>query len=108
MKTKIPSTLSSCDTARVVSRKMRKAGFVMSKKIDKWSRSSGFIVKRLGCSSTIYVDYHSMAWIHNFSSEKLKSELQINRENLSKAIEFLRSEKYLIDDNGYIKCEYSW
>jgi len=107
---KTPSVSSSCDTARVVSRKLGKAGFVMAKKIDRWTRSDGFYVKRLGCSSTVYVDYHiqNPSWVQAFSSEKVKTERQQRNEKLLRAIEFLRAEGYAIDDKGYIQCERSY
>lgn len=107
---KAPSVASSCDTARVVSRKLGKAGFEMSKKMDRWTRLDGFYVKRLGCSSTVYVDYHiqNPSWIHAFSAEKVKTELQQKKDKLVRAIEFLRAEGYLIDDKGYIQCETSY
>jgi len=107
---KAPSTFSSCDTARVVSRKLNKGGFVMAKKIDRWTRSDGFYVKRLGCSSTVYVDYHiqNPSWIQAFSSEKVKTERQQRNEKLLRAIEFLRAEGYAIDDKGYIQCQVSY
>jgi len=105
---KTPSTFSSCDTARVVSRKLGKAGFPMSKKIDNWSRSNGFIVRRLGCSSTVYVDYWNPAWMRSPSSDFAKSELQFNREKMQSVLKFLRSAGYSIDDKGYIGCEKSY
>ena len=107
---KNPSILCSCDTARVVSRKLGKAGFEMSKKIDRWTRIDGFYVKRLGCSSTVYIDYHiqNPLWIHAFSEEKVKTELQQKKDKLARAVEFLRAEGYAIDDKGYIECETSY
>ena len=105
---KTPSTFSSCDTARVVSRKLGKAGFEMSKKIDNWSRSKGFMVRRLGCSSTVYVDYWNYAWVHNPSGSSCDSELKFNREKMQSVLKFLRGIGYQIDDKGYIQCEKSY
>jgi hypothetical protein len=102
-----PSTHSACDTARVVSRKLGKAGFEMSKKIDRWNRSNGFYVKRLGCSSTIFVDYYNPAWMRNPGGDFAHSELKYNREQLRRAIDFLAKAGYSIDDRGYIECERS-
>lgn len=105
---KTPSVYSSCDTARVVSRKLKKAGFEMSKKIDNWSRSNGYYVRRLGCSSTVYVDYYNPAWMRNPSGDFATSELKYNREQLQRVAGFLRAEGYLIDDKGYIQCQKSY
>ena len=87
---------------------MGKAGFEMSRKTDRWSRTNGFIVKRLGCSKTIYVDYWNPAWMNNPTSDFIKSELQFKREKLASAIKFLASLGYPINSEGYIECENSW
>jgi len=100
-----PSTRSACDTARVVSRKLGKAGFEMSKKIDAWNRSNGFYVKRLGCSETVFIDYWNPSWMRSPASDFAASELKYNKEQLQRAIEFLGAAGYQIDDKGYIQCE---
>jgi len=105
---KKPSLANSSDTARVVSRRLANAGFEMSKKIDRWSRTNGFIVKRLGCSKTIYVDYWNPAWMKNPTSDFIKSEVEFNREKLQLAVNFLASLGYPIDSRGYVECENSY
>ena len=105
---KIPMTISSCDTARVVSRKLSRGGFEMSKKIDAWNRSNGFYVKRLGCSKTVFIDYWNPLWMRSPASGFAASELKYNKEQLQRAIEFLKAAGYQIDDKGYIQCERSY
>ena len=96
---KSPSVYSVCDTARVVSRKLKKAGFTIYKE---WSRVTGpaiegYWVRREGSGKRVAVSYLGAHMKHFEIKEK---------ENL--AYEFLRAEGYLIDDNGYIQCEISF
>lgn len=101
MKTKTPSTLSVCGTARVVSRKMKKAGFVIHKDSSRLTGPSidGYWIRREGSGKRVAVSYLG------YNARLRHLELK-EKEKL--AYEFLRAEGYLIDDKGYIQCEYSW
>lgn len=52
-----PDTFSAAVTARIVSRRLRKAGVVMSKTTGK-RMSEGVYVHRIGYSGTVVVSYH--------------------------------------------------
>jgi hypothetical protein len=98
---KSPSVYSVCSTARVVSRKLKKAGFTIYKE---WSRITGpsidgYWVRREGSGKRVAVSYLGY-------NDRLKYLERKQKENL--AYEFLRAEGYLIDENGYIQCETSY
>jgi hypothetical protein len=97
---KVPSLAHSSDTARVVSRKLRKAGFTMFKESTRSKQAiDGYWVRREGSGKRVAVSYLGYNAHLRYSERKEK-------ENL--AYEFLRTEGYLIDDNGYIQCEVSY
>jgi len=97
---KTPSTFSSCDTARVVSRKLRKAGFQIFKDSTRTSRSvDGYWVRREGSGSRVAISY--------FGYNAYLRVSQV-REKESLAFEFLRNAGYSVDDNGYIQCQVSF
>ena len=95
---KIPSTYSSCDTARVVSRKLGKAGFVRFKESTyRAAGIDGYWVHKVGCLVEIdYMGYQA----------KLRHADVKHRQWL--AITFLRSIGYNVNDLGHIQCEKSY
>jgi len=97
---KTPSTFSSCDTARVVSRKLRKAGFPIFKDGTRTSRSvDGYWIRREGSGSRVAISYFG----HNAYLRVFEV-----REKESLAFKFLRDCGYTVDDKGYIQCQVSF
>jgi hypothetical protein len=95
---KAPSTFSSCDTARVVSRKLNKAGFARFKESSiQAPGTDGYWVHKVGC--LVEIDY--MGYQAKLRHADLK-----HRQWL--AITFLRSIGYNVNDLGHIQCEVSW
>ena len=53
------SAVVAASTARNISRLMRKGGFEMAKKYDKWSSTRGFSVHRVGCGNQVSVIFRN-------------------------------------------------
>lgn len=95
---KTPSTFSSCDTARVVSRKLGKAGFARFKEsTNRAPGTDGYWVHKVGC--LVEIDYMGYQARLRFADLKHRQWL---------AITFLRSIGYNVNDLGHIQCEKSY
>jgi len=97
-----PNIESAAVVARVISRLLKKAGFLMSNTSDKYRWTEGFHVHRLGYSNTVIVDYHFKTLDHDLFRNKIREERQ-------KAHLFLSERGYEFDPNYsgllYINCE---
>jgi hypothetical protein len=104
MKTKTPNLESAVVTARVISRLMRKAGFLMANTDDRHRWTEGFHVSRVGCSQHISIGYHTEG--HMFPPAP---DVQARRSEAWKKLEAFLTERGYIRDTGYsgywIKCE---
>ena len=96
------STYSAADTARAISRMLRKAGFQMCVKHDRYHWSEGFNVHRVGCSSSVSVDWH---YDLHLSGDALKAAQVIRREQVGKVRTFLEAKGYKFDNIGWVICE---
>lgn len=102
---KKPSLYSAADTARVISRRLRKAGFTMADTSDRYRWTEGFYVTRVGCSKTVSVDYHCEA---RPGSVFYTDEVRKGRVAIMAAVRgFLKSVGYPVPDDGpiWIECE---
>lgn len=103
MKTKTPSLYSAADVARVISRKLRKAGFLMADTSDRFNWTEGFHVHRIGCGVKVSVGYNA-PWYKRHDRGTPEE-----RERVEKAItavrEFLTAEGYTLDNLMYVECE---
>jgi hypothetical protein len=98
---KTPSLFSAADVARVISRKLRKAGFLMADTSDRFRWTEGYRVHRIGCSKTVAVDYYT-----NIVSRTVE-ETERRREAVATVRKFLAEAGYPVATNGpvYIECE---
>jgi hypothetical protein len=102
-KTRKPACDSAATTAAVSSRRLGKAGAPMSARDDRGSRSAGYAVGRVGCSSTV--------GIHNDPGNHFDRPL--DREELraayARARDWAVAQGYTLDEafagGSYIKCE---
>jgi metal-dependent HD superfamily phosphatase/phosphodiesterase len=96
---KAPSVEISSATARVVARRLRKAGFPLFKDHSKRTGDpsvDGFWVHKMGDRVEVnYLGYNAHLRHHAISEKELS------------AYKFLRAEGYAIDDKGFIQCTYN-
>jgi len=100
---KKPDVYSAAVVARVISRRLKKAGMKMADTSHKYYWTEGFHVHRLGYSNTVIVNYH-------FKLERFDHSQRIKiREELEKARTFLSELGYEFDPQYpgllYINCE---
>ena len=89
---------SAADTARTVSRILRRAGLPMADKSNKYRWTEGLHVFRVGCSQYVSVSYHGETLRHTVESR------EIARQTLAAARELLESKGYVLDKQDYIEC----
>ena len=105
MKTvKKPDTWSAATTARTISRRMRKAGFVMADTSDRFNWTEGWYVRRLGVSSSVTVDYNASWKIEHDHKVFLEKRASILADKV-KMRAFLTAAGYdLLPDRLEVKC----
>lgn len=95
-----PNTESAATVARVVSRRLRKAGFLMADTSDRYSWTEGFHVSRVGYSNLVNVSYHIP-----HSSLRLAENAAKRRKAHDEVRRFLEDAGYTLNENGWIVCE---
>jgi hypothetical protein len=102
-----PNIESAADTARAISRILRKAGFKMSVRTDRHRWTEGLYVNRVGCSCEVALDY-------SYSSTggalpRNDEERQRRRDEVQRARDFLRERGYVFGGDGipegWIRCK---
>lgn len=97
-----PNVYSAAVTARVLSRRLRKAGFLMSGK-EGDRLSEGLYVNRVGCSRSVCIDYY----IPNYMMAT--AELKVKAQNVMTSVKkWLVENNYPLDPNTsglWVICE---
>lgn len=101
-KEKSPNIESAAITARVISRRLKAAGFEMAEVVsNKYTR--GFTVHRVGCSRSVSLYFSVGKWTTN-------QPISISEEGKMRSSEYARARKYLtecgyeFDGKGWIVC----
>jgi hypothetical protein len=92
----MPEAFSAAGVARAVSKKLRKAGFLMADTSDRYRWTEGYHVSRVGYSNLVSVDYHVPRWPPQPGKAK---------EMREKVRTWLREQGYTLNDTGYIICK---
>lgn len=77
-----PNTQSAAVTARNISRLLRASGLPVSKVMTANHWTEGLTVRRVGCSNTVSIDYHSRGNLRQYQ-EKAKPLFEKVRELLT-------------------------
>lgn len=96
----MPNIDSAASVARVVSRKLRKNGLLISKRIDSHRMSEGLLIHRVGVGRTVAVSYHVEGFKHTPETDAR------SREALSTAKKLIAEWGYKFNDLGRIQCKY--
>lgn len=100
MKDKKPNIESAAVVARVISRLLRKNGFLMSESVDRHNWTEGVYVHRVGYSKELSIDYRLQL------SDMTNDEACVRRkECLKKVRQFVSDHGYVLDDRKWIVCE---
>jgi hypothetical protein len=98
-----PLTYSAADTARAISRRMRKAGFLMADTSNRFRWTWGYHVSRIGCSNLVSIDYHIPESLRDENSRAK------TRERRAAVRSWLVEAGYTLDASYphlvYIRCE---
>jgi hypothetical protein len=99
---KAPNTESATVTARVISRLMKKAGFLMADTSDNHGWTEGFYVHRVGLSNKVSIGYHQP------SHRWLDPEHQERRRDAYARLDAWLTERGYVRDQGsrFISCTY--
>jgi hypothetical protein len=109
-KTRKPACDSAATTAAVISRRLGKAGAPMSARDAHGRRTEGYYVRRVGCSSTVSVDYHCGQDVCG-SRYHLPEYRERRRAAYVQLRHWATAQGYTMDNRGwtgngcYIKCE---
>lgn len=111
MKDKKPNIESAAVTVRVISRLLKKNGFVMSTKVDKhnsnYPRTDGCYVRRRGLSNYVMIDYFTN-WNKVVYTRSKAEEIKKKADELfTKIRQFLSEYGYVFENKSWleIKCE---
>ena len=95
-----PNIESASVTARVISRLLKKSGFLMADTRDRYNWTEGFHVHRAGYSRHVIIGYYSKQPL-NHSDRK---EIAERREARKKIRKFLEERGYVFGQNDAIAC----
>jgi hypothetical protein len=96
---KAPNIESAAVTARVISARLRKAGFLMADTSDRYAWTEGFHVSRVGYSKDVSIGYHIPRY-------RKPEDITRARECYIKVREFLTAAGYVVEMPGcYVTCE---
>lgn len=102
MSNKKPDTYSAAVTARVISRRMRKAGFKMADTSDKYNWTEGVCVHRVGYGSVVSVDYHMPSRLRGPDKPEERKRYAEEKARIQK---WLLDNGYLLSEQGWVVCE---
>ena len=100
----MPNIRSASVTARVISRMLKKAGFIMADTSNNYKWTEGFHVKRWPNNNTVCINYNT--------PDRLTQQeiIEMKQENIEKARTLLLEKGYEFDSKPYfglfIKCEF--
>lgn len=100
---KKPDTYSAAVTARVISRRMKAAGFRMADTSDKYRWTEGVHVHRVGCSNLVNVDYHMPS---RLAGPDKTEDRKRYAEAKTRIRQWLLDNGYPLDDLGWVVCEH--
>ena len=101
---KKPSIESAGVTARAISTRLRKAGFLMANTSDRFNWTEGWYVRRLGVSSLVTIDYNC-SWRVEHDRTVFLAKREAVAADRVKMREFLTAAGYdLLPDRLEVKC----
>ena len=97
----MPALNSAAAVAATISRMLRRAKFRMGGRSDPYHWTEGFIVHRVGVSSSVAIAYRTGIYPGDIAWDSARAR---EKAEMAKAREFLKGKGYVLTNVDWVEC----